>query len=186
MRTKDNLNVGVRAEGIDEVSHIVPVSSLYAGIVYRISQWGFSNAMQTNYSLCEPSRYSTNLPGLLPLDRPDIFASLNNLSNSCICAWGTISSLRPLSINTGVVAGMRCTFEAESHFWWQRKATRDNIGIAVGISRGMERNVFSRIRAWIWQINEGQSVNRRSTELYARKSENDWFKKMKSTRNVLL
>lgn len=38
-------------------------------------------------------------------------------------------------------------FDAESHFWWQRKATRERKGIAVGMRRGRERKVFSKMRA---------------------------------------
>ena len=68
----------------------------------------------------------------------------------------------------GVVNGILVNFDAESHFWWHRKETGESQGIAVGIRRGRERNVFSRINARIYTreyINVEKRVENNTTNV---------------------
>ena len=100
-----------------------------------------SNSMY--FALSSPVLYS------LPLS---VFFSprLATTSQSLrICSLGTISSLTPLSMSIGVVAGISGIFDAESHFWWHKKERGPRTGSACGTRLGREVNVFSRIKAFI-------------------------------------
>lgn len=59
---------------------------------------------------------------------------------------------RATSGNTRFHMALRCLFftlRYDSHFWWQRKENGPSQGIADGMSRGRDMNVFSTIIAVI-------------------------------------
>jgi len=51
----------------------------------------------------------------------------------------------------GVSCGMSGILAAESHFWWQRKEKGERKGSVLGMRRGREVNVFSKIKVRIWE-----------------------------------
>lgn len=51
-----------------------------------------------------------------------------------------------------MLRGISGTFNADSHFWWQRKEKGERRGRAEGIRAGREVNVFSRMRARICAV----------------------------------
>ena len=141
--TNKDLHKSISWKGSPQLRSNIRVGCMYH--LSRVSLVGIFLYVYV-YSLWAPVANSAILPGRLPFPG----TSRNKRSNSCMCAGGTISSRDPLSMRIGVVNGILVNFDAESHFWWHRKETGESQGIAVGIRRGRERNVFSRINARIY------------------------------------
>jgi hypothetical protein len=133
-------------------------------IIRKAQQRCKEEKKKSKNSLCPPYAnsiyFALSNPTLYSLPLTFFFSPLFATASHRLrmCSLGTRSSLAPLNINIGVVAGIKGIFDAESHFWWQRKENGPSAGRACGTREGNDVNVFSRTRASSYEGGSDMSV----------------------------